>query len=200
MLNLKFQNTWDSQQGRDRKTSILVLVFWNFKVKVLEYQWNVRPHWHAIMILKFGDTPDIGIQWIHNISSMIIHTYLNNIQQVNEGQHEKRMEWWFWSASGHNSSSQKSRFSTGRPAYSSVRVRRLRPFCNLFCQGHLKKWMKRFNQSHFMKLHHKGLRDSTWIWRKNKILCIGEGGLAQEKKVLSIFSNAWKNYSIFVIL
>ena len=38
------QLNWDSQQGRDRKTSILVLAFWNFKFKVLKYQWNFRPH------------------------------------------------------------------------------------------------------------------------------------------------------------
>ena len=48
--NLKFKISegyklnWDSQQGRDRKTSILVLAFWNFKLKVLKYQWNFRPH------------------------------------------------------------------------------------------------------------------------------------------------------------
>ena len=68
-LNLKFQKArtkidvflslpcwlsqlnWDSQQGRDRKTSILVLAFWNFKFKVLKCQWNIRPH--ATVISKF---------------------------------------------------------------------------------------------------------------------------------------------------
>ena len=35
---------WDSQQGRDRNTSTLVLAFWNFKLKVLKCQWNFRPH------------------------------------------------------------------------------------------------------------------------------------------------------------
>ena len=33
-----------SKLGRDRKTSFLVLAFWNFKVTVLKYQWNFRPH------------------------------------------------------------------------------------------------------------------------------------------------------------
>ena len=27
-----------------KQTSILVLAFWNFKLKVLKYQWNFRPH------------------------------------------------------------------------------------------------------------------------------------------------------------
>ena len=47
--------SWDSQQGRDRKTSILVLAFWNFQLKVLKYQWNFWPH--ASVISKFGETP-----------------------------------------------------------------------------------------------------------------------------------------------
>ena len=34
------QFSWHSQEGRGRKTSILVLAFWNFKLKVLKYQWN----------------------------------------------------------------------------------------------------------------------------------------------------------------
>ena len=45
-LSLEFQKAtskieWDSQQGRDRKTSTL---FWNFKLKVLKCQWNFTPH------------------------------------------------------------------------------------------------------------------------------------------------------------
>ena len=36
------QFSWDSQQGRARKTSILALAFWNFKLTVLKYQWNFR--------------------------------------------------------------------------------------------------------------------------------------------------------------
>ena len=38
------QFSWDSQQGRARKTSILVRVFWNFKLKVLKYPRNCRLH------------------------------------------------------------------------------------------------------------------------------------------------------------
>ena len=59
-LNLKFQKatikigvfltlpswlsqfSWDSQLGRVRKTSILVVNVWNFKLRVLKYQWNFR--------------------------------------------------------------------------------------------------------------------------------------------------------------
>ena len=40
-----------SQQGRDRKTSILPVAFWNFKLKVLKYPRNCRLH--ATLILKF---------------------------------------------------------------------------------------------------------------------------------------------------
>ena len=56
---LKFwlpQLNWDSQQGRDRKTPILVLAFWNFKVKVLKCQWNFRPQatviWNLVKPLQ----------------------------------------------------------------------------------------------------------------------------------------------------
>ena len=35
---------WDSQQDRARKTSILVIAFWNFKLKVLKYPQNCRHH------------------------------------------------------------------------------------------------------------------------------------------------------------
>ena len=38
------QLNWDSQQGRDRKTSILALAFWNSKLKVSKYQWKFKPH------------------------------------------------------------------------------------------------------------------------------------------------------------
>ena len=48
-----------SQQGRDRKTLILVLAFWNFKLKVLKYQLNFGPHCQATIISKFGETPNI---------------------------------------------------------------------------------------------------------------------------------------------
>ena len=37
--------------------SILVQAFWNFKLKVLKYQWNFRPH--ATVISKFGETPNL---------------------------------------------------------------------------------------------------------------------------------------------
>ena len=55
-LSLKFQKAasklegflsqfnWDSQQDRARKTTILVLAFWNFKFKVLKYPRNSRLH------------------------------------------------------------------------------------------------------------------------------------------------------------
>ena len=48
-LSLKFQLNWDSQQDRDRKTSILLVFFWN-KLKVLKYPRNCRLH--ATLILK----------------------------------------------------------------------------------------------------------------------------------------------------
>ena len=40
------QKIWmgKTRKGRDRKTSMLVLAFWNFKLKVLKYQWNFRPN------------------------------------------------------------------------------------------------------------------------------------------------------------
>ena len=38
------QFSWDSQQGRARKNSILVRAFWNFKLKVLLYLRNCRLH------------------------------------------------------------------------------------------------------------------------------------------------------------
>ena len=43
-LRLKFQFSWDSQQGRLRTTSILVRAFWNFKLKVLKYSKNCSLH------------------------------------------------------------------------------------------------------------------------------------------------------------
>ena len=42
---------WDSQQGRGRKTSILVLAFWNFKLRVLKYPRNCRLHVTLILNL-----------------------------------------------------------------------------------------------------------------------------------------------------
>ena len=44
-----------AKEGRDRKTSILLVAFWNFRLKVFKYQWTFRPH--ATVILRFGDTP-----------------------------------------------------------------------------------------------------------------------------------------------
>ena len=41
---------WDSRLGRDRKTSLLLVAFWNFKLKVLEYPQNCRLH--VTLILK----------------------------------------------------------------------------------------------------------------------------------------------------
>ena len=38
------QFSWDSQLGRVRKTSILVVNVWNFKLRVLKYQWNFSPN------------------------------------------------------------------------------------------------------------------------------------------------------------
>jgi hypothetical protein len=49
-LGPKLKSSWDSQQDRDRKTSVLVLAVWNFKLKVLKYPRNCRLH--AILILK----------------------------------------------------------------------------------------------------------------------------------------------------
>ena len=56
-LSLKFPKAKskievDSQQGRDRKTTVLVIDFWNFKLKVLKYPWNFRPH--ATVISKLA--------------------------------------------------------------------------------------------------------------------------------------------------
>ena len=46
-----YKQNWSwSQQGRARKTSILVLAFWNFKIKVLKYPRNCRLH--ATLILN----------------------------------------------------------------------------------------------------------------------------------------------------
>ena len=44
------QLNWDRQQGTDRKTSILLVAFWNFKLKVLKYPGNCRLY--ATLILK----------------------------------------------------------------------------------------------------------------------------------------------------
>ena len=41
---------WDSQQGSDRKTSILLVAFWNFKLKALKYPSICRLH--ATLILN----------------------------------------------------------------------------------------------------------------------------------------------------
>ena len=46
-----YKKNWDSQQGSDMKTSILIQAFWNLKPKVLKYQWNCRPHATVISIL-----------------------------------------------------------------------------------------------------------------------------------------------------
>ena len=68
-LSLKFQKAtikievfqslpclgWRSQtkQGRDWKNSILLIAFSNFKLEVLKYQWNFRPH--ATQRAKFAE-------------------------------------------------------------------------------------------------------------------------------------------------
>ena len=46
------QFSWDSQQGTARKTSILILAIWNFKLKVHNYPRNCRLH--ATLILNLG--------------------------------------------------------------------------------------------------------------------------------------------------
>ena len=51
-------SNWDSQQGRGRKTSILLVAFWNFKLKVLKYPRNCRLH--ATLILKVFKKSWIG--------------------------------------------------------------------------------------------------------------------------------------------
>ena len=50
------QFRWDSQQRRVRKTSILVVAFWNFKSKVLKYQWNFRLY---ATVIWFGEIPSL---------------------------------------------------------------------------------------------------------------------------------------------
>ena len=52
-----YKQNWDSQQGRDRKTSTLVPALLDFKLEVFKYQWNIRPH--ATVISKFGETPSV---------------------------------------------------------------------------------------------------------------------------------------------
>jgi hypothetical protein len=52
------QLNWDSQQGRKRKISILLESFWNFKLKVLKYPKNCRPH--ATLVLKVYKKSWIG--------------------------------------------------------------------------------------------------------------------------------------------
>ena len=89
-LSLKFQFSWDSQQGRDRNTSILVLVFWNFKLKVLEYPRNCRLH--ATLILKVQKNPasakyivlSLASYWMLEIDSYP-KQYLMQNQVVNTG-------------------------------------------------------------------------------------------------------------------
>ena len=62
---------WDSQQGRDRNTSTLVLAFWNLKLKVLKCQWNFRPHawflkiwWDPSYVYQFDQSFDFpGPSW-----------------------------------------------------------------------------------------------------------------------------------------
>ena len=43
-LRPKLKFSWDSQQGRVRKTSIFIWAFWNFKLKVLKYPRNCSLH------------------------------------------------------------------------------------------------------------------------------------------------------------
>ena len=56
MLQAKLKFSWDSQQGRDKKTSILVLAFQNFKLQLLKHKWNFRIHatviWNLVKSLN----------------------------------------------------------------------------------------------------------------------------------------------------
>ena len=52
------QLNWDSQQDRSRKTSILLVAFWKFKLKVLKYPRNCRLH--ATVIQKVFKKSWIG--------------------------------------------------------------------------------------------------------------------------------------------
>ena len=59
------QFSWDSQQGRDRKTLNWVLAFWNFKLKVLKYQCNFRPHATVIPnLVKPLENIHVGAFWL----------------------------------------------------------------------------------------------------------------------------------------
>ena len=69
---------WDSQQGRARTTSILLVAFWNFKLKVLKYSRNcisqyilVAKVWHPLIYMHLiwiwcdilQPAPSINIRW-----------------------------------------------------------------------------------------------------------------------------------------
>ena len=64
-----FQVSWNSQQGRARKTSILILAFWNFKLQVLKHPRNCRLH--ATLILNLTKPP-IYIVCFHFVSTFHI--------------------------------------------------------------------------------------------------------------------------------
>ena len=52
MIDIKIKaEGLEAKHGRDEKTSILLIAFWNFKLKVLKYQWNIRLSATVISIL-----------------------------------------------------------------------------------------------------------------------------------------------------
>ena len=59
------QLNWESQQGRARTTSILLVAFWNFRLKVLKYPRNCRHNTLIPWSLKNPELP-------------IVYTYFGN--------------------------------------------------------------------------------------------------------------------------
>ena len=70
------QFSWDSQQGRDRKTTILILALWNFKLKVLKFQWNFRPHdtviWNLVKLLLYICKLICAFYWTKSLDPTVL--------------------------------------------------------------------------------------------------------------------------------
>ena len=66
------QLTWEGQQGRARTTSILLVTYWNFKLKVLKYPKNCRLHNTLIpWSLKNPESPNVQSVWNHSGPSKV---------------------------------------------------------------------------------------------------------------------------------
>ena len=62
------------KKDRDWKTSILLVAFWNFKIKVLKYLWSYRLH--ATLMPKVSKNPESAkctyFIWCENVDRMLI--------------------------------------------------------------------------------------------------------------------------------